>query len=106
MTSETISIDAKQLKSINSRLDAIIRMVSLSLPDSVSEDRKVEVLSQLGFQPAEIGPMVGMTPNAVSIRLSRMKKKESNASNKPQGEKGSKESTENGQEEGNQPATA
>lgn len=73
-TNET-TLDSKQLKSITDRLDAIIRMISLSLPDNVSKDTKVDVLSKSGFQPSEIALILGMTPNAVRIKLFNIRKK-------------------------------
>lgn len=72
---QAVSLDPKQLKSITDRLDAMIRMVILSLPKDVSDDTKVSVLSQMGFQPNEIAPLRGSTPNAVRIRLYKLRKK-------------------------------
>jgi DNA-directed RNA polymerase specialized sigma24 family protein len=71
----TVSFDEDQLKSITSRIDALIRITVLGLPETVSDDDKVSVLSQMGFEPHEIASMTGLTANAVRIRLHRLRKK-------------------------------
>jgi DNA-directed RNA polymerase specialized sigma24 family protein len=71
---ETLGIEPKQLEQLTNRLDALIRMTVLGLPDTVTEDTKVKILSDMGFQSNEIAPMVGSTANAVRIRLHRLRK--------------------------------
>lgn len=70
-----VTLEQEQLKAITSRLDALIRLTVLGLPETVSEDTMVSVLSQMGFQPNEIATMIGSTANAVRIRLHRIRKK-------------------------------
>lgn len=100
MPVEELSLNPKQLKSITDRLDALIRLTALSLPDTVSEDSKVEALFQSGLTATEIGPMLGMTPLAVRLRLFRMRKKRKESS-KPETseEKQLLEKDTNGEEE-------
>lgn len=71
---DTLLIEPKQLKQLTNRLDALIRMTVLGLPDTVTDDTKVKILSDMGFQPNEIAPMVGSTANAVRVRLHRLRK--------------------------------
>lgn len=75
-TSSSSSITDEQYKEITKRLDALIRLTALGLPESVSEDRKVKVLSELGLPPVEIAPMVGSNRKAVALRLLRMRARE------------------------------
>lgn len=71
---DVFAIEPKQLTQLTDRLDALIRMTVLGLPDTITEDTKVKILSEMGFQPNEIAPMVGSTANAVRIRLHRLRK--------------------------------
>jgi DNA-directed RNA polymerase specialized sigma24 family protein len=45
------------------------------MTEEVSEYQKIDALSQIGFQPSEIAIMLGLTPNAVRIRLFKIRKK-------------------------------
>lgn len=80
MPNQQIDISEKQLKTIIDRLDAIARLIALSLPKEISPDDKITALASIGFSPASIGPVVGMTPNAVSIRLFKMRQKAKSSS--------------------------
>jgi hypothetical protein len=50
-------------------------MTILGLPSTVSEDTKVSVLAEMGFQPNEIASMTGSSANAVRVRLYKLRKK-------------------------------
>ena len=56
------------LGEINEKLDKII---GLSAIQGISNERKVEVLSELGFKSGFISSLVGMTPGAVRTAMSR-----------------------------------
>lgn len=56
------------------RLDAITRLLAMNLPKEINLTQKVEVLSEMGLQPKDIGPILGTTPNSVSVLLNKIKK--------------------------------
>lgn len=57
-------LDAVEARDLRSRLAEAVRTLPLSL-------RQPAVLTLEGFSPAEIGPMLGLNANTVSIRLTR-----------------------------------
>ncbi len=71
---QTVSIDSSQLKELTSRMDAIIKMLALTLPEKLTQSDKIELLSNAGFQPKDIANMLGTTANTVSVTLSKMKR--------------------------------
>lgn len=58
--------DRVEDEDLRTRLTTAVRALPLSL-------RQPAVLTLEGFSPAEIGPMLGLNANAVSIRLTRAK---------------------------------
>ena len=56
--------DRVEDEDLRTRLTTAVRALPLSL-------RQPAVLTLEGFSPAEIGPMLGLNANAVSIRLTR-----------------------------------
>ena len=62
-----VAIDNRQLKELTSRLDAVVRLLALSLPADVKQETKMRLLSDSGFQPKEIAKILDTTPNAVSV---------------------------------------
>jgi hypothetical protein len=59
------------LQEIAKKLDLLIGFAATVGRD---EDAQIDVLTSLGYGPAFIGPVVGLKPHAVSVRLSRRKK--------------------------------
>jgi hypothetical protein len=59
------------LKEIARKLDILIGFAATVGRD---DDAQIDVLTSLGYGPAFIGPVVGLKPHAVSVRLSRRKK--------------------------------
>lgn len=57
-------LDMVEAENLRARLADAVRALPLSL-------RQPAVLTLEGFSPAEIAPMLGLNPNAVSIRLTR-----------------------------------
>jgi hypothetical protein len=49
--------------------------MTLAFMRSLDTDAQLEVLSKAGFNNAEIGSFVGMTKNAVQLRLAKLKKR-------------------------------
>jgi len=55
-------------------MDAIIKILALTLPKELTQADKIVLLSDAGFQPKEIAGILGTTPNTVSVTLSKMKR--------------------------------
>lgn len=72
-------MDEKQFKELTNRLDIIIKLLALNLPEDWSQTDKIKLLSDCGFRPKQIADILGTTANTVSVTLSRIKqdKKES-----------------------------
>lgn len=71
-----VAIDSKQLRELTSRLDAVVRLLALNLPADMKQETKVRLLSDSGFQPKDIAKILDTTPNAVSVALSKMRRRE------------------------------
>jgi hypothetical protein len=59
------------LREISKKLDVLIGFAATVGRD---DDAQIDILTSLGYGPAFIGPVVGLKPHAVSVRLSRRKK--------------------------------
>ncbi len=59
------------LQEIAKKLDLLIGFAATVGRDA---DAQIDVLTSLGYGPAFIGPVVGLKPHAVSVRLSRRKR--------------------------------
>ena len=71
---QTVSIDSSQLRELTARMDAIIKILALTLPKELTQADKIVLLSDAGFPPKEIAGILGTTPNTVSVTLSKMKR--------------------------------
>ena len=72
--SQTVSIDSSQLRELTARMDAIIKILALTLPKELTQADKIALLSDAGFQPKEIAGILGTTANTVSVTLSKVKR--------------------------------
>jgi DNA-directed RNA polymerase specialized sigma24 family protein len=69
-------MDEKQFGEITSKIDAVIRLLALSLVKDLRVQKdKIGALSSLGFSPPEIAKFLGTTSNTVRVALSEAKKK-------------------------------
>jgi len=59
------------LKEISNKLDTLIGLTATVGRD---DDAKIDVLTSLGYGQAFIAPLVGVTPNAISVRVFRRNK--------------------------------
>lgn len=62
------------------RLDAIIRLMAISLPKEINQTKKIEILSGVGLTPKEIAEILGTTSNTVSVTLSGIRRRVSETS--------------------------
>lgn len=65
-----------QLKLISDKLDTLIRLQIASLTIDRSQNDQISLLSKAGFQPKTIAELVGTTPNAVRVFLSRTRRRQ------------------------------
>jgi len=64
-----------QLKLISDKLDTLIRLQIASLTIDKSQNDQISLLSKAGFQPKTIADLIGTTPNAVRVFLSRTRRR-------------------------------
>lgn len=71
----SITLNERQLSSLESRLDAIIRLLSHLLPEQMPQREKIRILSETGLENKVIAGILGTTPGTVSKELSVMKER-------------------------------
>lgn len=59
------------LKEISGKLDRLIAFTAIQGKDT---DTQIDILTKLGFKSPEIGPFIGLHPDAVRQRRSRKKR--------------------------------
>ena len=57
------------------RLDVLVRLVALAQLEEKTRGEQIALLSHAGMQPKEIGAIVGTSPNAVSVELSKQRRR-------------------------------
>lgn len=62
------------LADISKKLDHVIGLLTIQQHDD-DENAKIKLLYGLGIEPATIGAILGMSPDAVTMRMSRIRKK-------------------------------
>jgi len=65
------SEEQELLKEIAKKLDILIGFAATVGRDI---EAQIDVLTSLGYTPSFIGPLVGLSPNAVAVRVHRRKK--------------------------------
>lgn len=65
----------KDFSEICDRLDKVIKLMVANIVSAREYEDQVWILSNAGFQPKEIAEFLGRTPNAVSVKLSELRKK-------------------------------
>ena len=66
------SEEQSSLVEISRKLDVLVALTAAAGKET---DAQIDVLTSLGYRPAFIGPLLGLTPHAVSVRLSRRSKR-------------------------------
>jgi hypothetical protein len=67
-------MDSKQFEQLMAKLDRIMNLIALDAVKDLNPDEKIARLSDMKFQPMEIAPIVGKTPNAVRIVLHHIRR--------------------------------
>jgi hypothetical protein len=52
----------------------LVNLLALLLTQERSQPEQISLLSRAGFRPVEIAPLLGTTPNTVSVELSNQRK--------------------------------
>jgi DNA-binding CsgD family transcriptional regulator len=65
----------KQFEIISRKLDVLVRLAALSEVSGKKQEEQVKLLSGAGFQPKEMADLLGTTSNAVSVALSKIRKR-------------------------------
>lgn len=68
-------MDEKGAKEICERLDTIIKLMVADIIGTKDYEEQVRILYKAGFQPKEIAEFLGRTSNAISVKLSELRKK-------------------------------
>jgi CRP-like cAMP-binding protein len=71
---QIVVIDEEQIKELIARLDALIALLSMTLPKETSQMDKIKLLSDAGLVPRDIAKVLGTTPNTVSVALSKLRR--------------------------------
>lgn len=71
------NLDNSQYEKISAKLDRIVNLLALNAVKGLETEDQIGRLSDMKFQPSEIAPIVGKTPNAVRITLHYLRKKKS-----------------------------
>lgn len=71
----TQQTDADKLKSIEAKLDLVIRLLGMSLVANRSKTDAILALSKVGLDRTTIAELAGTTPNTVSVTLSELRRK-------------------------------
>lgn len=70
-------MDDRQFKELTSRLDAIIKLLALGLPQTLSLADKIVMMRDAGLKNAQIAQILGTSEGYVSVALDRAKKSKS-----------------------------
>ena len=65
-----------QIRTIEDKLDVLIRLLAISMTADKSQGEQIVLLNKANFQPKDIASLLGTTPNAVSVALSKMRRKQ------------------------------
>ena len=62
------------LADISKKLDHVIGLLTIQQSEG-DENAKIRLLYEIGMEPTSIGAILGLSPNAVKIRMTRIRKK-------------------------------
>jgi CRP-like cAMP-binding protein len=64
------------LRSINTKLDQMLRLAALQMASNVKQVQAIQTLSAAGFERKLIADLLGTTPGTVSVTLAKAKAKQ------------------------------
>lgn len=68
-------MSGEDIKGVCDRLDILIKLTVANIISNKEYDDQVRILSSAGLQPKEIAEFLDRTPNAISIKLTELRKK-------------------------------
>jgi hypothetical protein len=70
-------MDEQQFKQLSTKLDMIIKLLIMNVIEGKDIKYQVSILSSSGFQPKQIGEIIGKTPNHIRVILHGIRKEKS-----------------------------
>ena len=67
-------MDAEQFNELSNKMDTIIKLLAANLVEGKAFKDQVMLLSAFGFQPKQIGDMIGKSANNVRVTLHGIRK--------------------------------
>ena len=68
-------MSGEDIKEVCDRLDTLIKLMVADIISNKKYEDQIWILSNAGFQPKEIADFLNRTPNAISVKLSELRKK-------------------------------
>jgi DNA-binding CsgD family transcriptional regulator len=68
-------MSSKDIEGVCDRLDILIKLMVADIVSDKAYEEQVWILSSAGLQPKEIADFLNRTPNAVSVKLTELRKK-------------------------------
>lgn len=68
-------MSGEDIKGVCDRLDTLIKLTVANIISDKGYEDQIWILSNAGFQPKEIADFLNRTPNAISVKLSELRKK-------------------------------
>ena len=68
--------EVEVLKSIEGKLDQLLRLAALQLASNMKQVQAIQTLSAAGFERRVIADLLGTTPGTVSVTLAKAKAKQ------------------------------
>lgn len=68
-------MSGKDIEGVCDRLDVLIKLMVANVVSDKPYEDQVWILSSTGLQPKEIAEFLNRTPNAVSVKLTELRKK-------------------------------
>jgi len=68
-------MEQKQFEILVQRLDAILKLLALGLPEDLTSQEKIVKLSETGLKGTEIAQILGTSPGYVAVALDRARKR-------------------------------
>lgn len=70
-----MNVEQKQFNALVQRLDAILKLLALGLPEGLTSQEKIVKLSDTGLKGTEIAQILGTSPGYVAVALDRARKR-------------------------------
>lgn len=72
-------MDEKQFEELSAKLDAMLKLLALGLPESLTSQEKIARLKGTGMTAAQVAEVLGVSSGYVSVAIARSKTKKPKA---------------------------